>query len=447
MQVDVSKVIDRSPVGAFHWIVVVLGGLVTVIDGFDLVAMGIVVPTISADWVLEPAAFSAALSAALVGVLFGSAAAGSLGDIIGRRWTLILMLIICTLFMGLTVFVTSMNELIVYRFFTGVGAGGSIPVAIALTSEYMPEKYRNLLVTLMYTGAALGSVVAGFVGPALIESYGRQGIFALGSAMPAIAVVLLLLLLPESLRFLVTKRANPSKIARLIKRIDRTFQITSDQEFIVEEVTHKGAPVRELFGGRQTAITLVIWLVFFANQFMIFLVALWLPTVMVEGGLVLAAALLLVAIYHLGGAIGGPALGWVSDRYNAQTVLKISYPIAAVGLVAIGFSLNSEMLLHPLAFIAGGAAIGSSLCLGALTASLYPTRARSTGVGWALSVGRGGAIIAPMIGGVVLGWGTQGFFFAAAVAPLVAAAGMFLLTPLTRARDLAEATENTTIKS
>lgn len=440
MQVDVSKVIDNSPVGSFHWIVVVLGGFVTIIDGFDLVAMGIVVPTLSADWAMEPATFSAALSAALVGVLFGSAVAGSLGDIIGRRWTLILMLIVCTVFMGLTVFVTSMNELIVYRFFTGFGAGGSIPVVIALTSEYMPKKYRTLLVTLMYSGAALGSVVAGFLGPALIERYSWPGVFALGSVLPAIAVLLLALLLPESLRFLVTKGAKPSQIVRLLNRIDQSSDITPDHEFVVAEVTHKGAPVKELFGGRQTAITLVIWLVFFANQFLIFFVALWLPTVMVEEGLVLTAALFIVAIYHLGGAIGGPVLGWVSDRYDAQTVLKISYPVAAAGLIAIGLSLESEALLLVLAVVAGGAAIGSSLCLGALTASLYPTRARSTGVGWALSVGRGGSIIAPLIGGVVLGWGTQGFFFAAAVAPLLAAAGMFLLSPLTRARDQAEST-------
>jgi len=138
--VDVGEFVDGSPIGPLHWVIVGLGCFITIIDGFDLVAMGMVVPNLSADWSLDPSAFSVALSAALVGVLFGSAAAGSMGDAIGRRWTLILMSVICAAFMGLTAIVTSMNELILYRFLTGFGAGGSIPVAIALTSEYMPAR-------------------------------------------------------------------------------------------------------------------------------------------------------------------------------------------------------------------------------------------------------------------------------------------------------------------
>ena len=432
MRVDVSEVIDESPIGGFHWVVVLLGAFITVIDGFDLVAMGMVVPTLSQEWGLEPSAFSTALSAALFGVLFGSAAAGTLGDMIGRRWTLIIMTVICAVFMCLSAIVTSMTELIVYRFFTGVGAGGSIPVAIALTSEYMPARHRNTLVTLMYAGAALGSVMGGFVGPTLIESYGWEGIFILGGLLPAIAAVLLLMLLPESLRFIVTKRSNNSQARQLIQRINPKFETTDDQEYYVAEVTHEGAAIRELFGGKQTVITLVIWFVFFANQFLIFFVGLWLPTVFTEAGLALASALFLLAIYNLGGACGGPTFGFLSDRSNAQRVLKITYPAAAVGVASLGYAIASESLLPIVAFLAGAAAIGSSLCLGSLTASLYPTRARSTGVGWALSVGRAGSILAPLIGGLVIGLGTKSFFLIAAIAPVLAAIGIFVLSSLTQ---------------
>ena len=310
MRVDVSEVIDESPIGGFHWVVVILGAIITVIDGFDLVAMGMVVPTLSEEWGLDPSAFSTALSAALFGVLFGSAAAGTLGDMIGRRWTLIIMIVICAVFMSLSAIVTSMNELIIYRFFTGVGAGGSIPVAIALTSEYMPARHRNTLVTLMYAGAALGSVMGGFVGPSLIERFGWEGIFILGGVLPAIAGVFLLFLLPESLRFIVTKRSDNTKARQLIRRINPQFQTNDDQEYFVKEVTHEGAAIRELFGGKQTIITLVIWFVFFANQFLIFFVGLWLPTVFTEAGLALASALFLLAIYNLGGACGGPVFGF-----------------------------------------------------------------------------------------------------------------------------------------
>ena len=432
MRVDVSNVIDNSRLGGFQILVVVLCGMVMIIDGFDIVSMGMVVPSLSADWGIPASAFSGALSAALVGVLFGSAAAGSMGDIIGRRWTLILMLLIAAVFMGLTATADSIAEILVYRFFTGFGAGGSIPVAIALTSEYMPAARRNMLVALMYAGAAVGSVIGGFSGPALIDAFGWQGIFYLGAILTGLAAILLALALPESIRFLVAKRTESARALKLLKRIVPGFDVRPETELVVEEDTHRGAAVRELFGGRQTAVTLVVWLIFFGNQFTIFFVGLWLPTVFVEGGLDIKAALFVLAIYNLGGAIGGPVLGWFSDRRTAQQVLMVAYPMAAVAIAAIGLTLEFKALLGPVTFIAGAAALGASLCLGALTASLYPTRARSTGVGWALSVGRAGSIIAPFIGGIVLTWGTKGFFLTAALAPLICAIGMAMLIPLTR---------------
>jgi len=432
VRIDVSTVIDESRLGRFQMLIVLLCGFVTIIDGFDLVSMGLVVPSLSAEWELPPSAFAPALSAALVGVLFGSAAAGSMGDIIGRRWTLIIMLLIAAVFMGLTGFASSMTELIIYRFCTGFGAGGSIPVAIALTAEYMPARRRNMLVALMYAGAALGSVIAGFAGPALIDLAGWQGVFYLGAVLTGVAAVLLMLALPESIRFLVAKRTEAERALKLLRRIDPRIRIGPDTEFVVHEETHRGAAVRELFGGSQTAITLVVWLIFFGNQFTIFFVGLWLPTVFIEGGLNLQAALFVLAIYNMGGAVGGPLLGWFCDRRTAQRVLIVSYPLAGLAIGAIGLALDYKPILAPVAFIGGLAAIGSSFCLGALTASLYPTRARSTGVGWALSIGRAGSIIAPLIGGVVLAWGAKGFFLTAALAPLICAVGIALLIPLMR---------------
>ena len=435
MKTDVSEIIDRSRVGPFHWALIAITGFVTINDGFDLVSMGMVVPSLSAEWGLEPAAFSTALSAALVGVLFGSATAGTMGDYIGRRWTLIFMLLVTVVFMSLTATVSSMNQLIAYRFLTGFGAGGSIPVAIAFTSEFMPAKRRNMLVALMYSGAALGSVIAGAVGPTVIARYDWHGIFLVGGALSLIGVFLVFFGLPESLRFIVAKRSDHARASALIERLAPDYEFSEGEEFIVKEHTHDGSPARELFTDGQTPITLTIWLIFFANQFMIFFIGLWLPTVFVESGLALQSALYLLAINNLGAVFGGPALGYFADRVTAQKVLLITYPLAALGIATIGFLLGGGWLLFVVTFFAGAMGIGSSLCLGALTASLYPTRARATGVGWALSIGRAGSIIAPLAGGVVLGWGAQGFFLAAAVAPLLCAVGIFILIPLTRPRE------------
>ena len=429
-RVDIGAFVDGGHIRGLHWLVAALGAAVTLIDGIDLAAMGMVVPSVSEEWGMAPEAFSGVLSAALVGVLFGSAIAGSLGDAIGRRRTLIAMVAVCAVFMVLTAFAETVNELFVYRFLTGFGAGGSIPVAIALTAEYMPERRRNTFVTLMYAGAPLGTTVGGFVGPTVIELYGWQGVFVAGGLATAVVAVFLVLLLPESLRFLVSRGRDAERVRRLAARLRPDID-TGEATFFIAEPTHAGSSLRELFGDRQTALTLVIWLVFVANQFQIFYL-LWLPTVFTEAGLALATALFLLAIFNLGGALSGPALGWISDRTSAKRVLTVVYPAASVCIGALGFAAGAPTVLPVLAFAAGAASLGASLCLGPLTASLYPTRARSTGVGWALSVGRAGSIAAPLLGGLVLASGPRSFFLVGAVAPLVAAAGILVLSRMTR---------------
>ena len=129
-------------------------------------------PSVSGEWGLDPAEFAWALSAALIGVLFGSSAAGAMGDWIGRRWTIVIMLVISGVSMCATPLVNTMNELIAFRFVTGIGVGGCIPVTLAYTLEFMPRKVRNGLTAFMYSGAAMGTTVAGFVGSDVDRSGG-----------------------------------------------------------------------------------------------------------------------------------------------------------------------------------------------------------------------------------------------------------------------------------
>ena len=258
MNINVTEVIDRSRVGPLHVLVVVLGFLIMIMDGYDLVAMATTVPSVSQDWGLEPSEFAWALSAALVGVLFGSTGAGALGDIIGRRWTIVIMLLICGLSMCVTPMIRSMNELIALRFVTGIGVGGCIPVTLAYTLESMPGRARNFLTAFMYSGAAMGTVVAGFVGPTLIDMGGWPYVFYFGGLVSLVLAVLAAVLLPESLRFLVNRGCDPPVAGALLSRVDGAFAHRSGFEYTLGEVTQKGGPIRELFGGRQTAITLVV---------------------------------------------------------------------------------------------------------------------------------------------------------------------------------------------
>ena len=281
-EVDVGAELDNARLGPLQWSVVALCALVTFIDGYDLVAMGIVVPTLSREWSLEPSQFGIALSAALVGVLIGSALAGWLGDKIGRRLTLAAMVLIAAVFMAATATATSTTELAVYRLLTGIGAGGSIPVAIAYTSEFVPAARRNALVTLMYAGAPLGSVLGGAVGPALISAGGWHGVFWFGGLTSAVAFLAIVAALPESLRYVALKDNDAARIVRTLRRLNPTKSYAEGSRYIVEQASRGSKGVwGDVLGRGRLGTTMSLWLIFIAMQFIIFLMGLWLPTIFV----------------------------------------------------------------------------------------------------------------------------------------------------------------------
>ena len=267
---------------------------------------------------------------------------------------------------------------------------------------------RNRLVVLMYTGAGMGSVFAGFVSPVILSNFGWQGIFGVGALISFSVTILVVALLPESVKFLITAGADKQKIGQLLRRVEPQYVPSVENTYVIREHTQssEGSPIRELFGQGQTGITLLAWIVMLGNQFMVFTLAVWMPTLFTQAGLTETIALYILAIYNIGGVAGGWAFAVFADKYDPARVLMYTYPAAAVATILLAVSLTNTPVLVGIAIMTGFFIVGSSFCLGPYVASLYPTRARSTGIGWALSVGRIGAIVSPL----VLGWAiSRGF--------------------------------------
>lgn len=434
MQVDVGKIIDGAKINRLHYLVLSVGLFVLINDAYDLVSMGIVIPRIAEQWGVSRAEFGIALSVSMFGVLIGSGASGLLGDYIGRKNTMILTVLISGVFMFLTTTATSMNELIIYRFFTGLGAGGCIPITIAHASEFMPERVRNRLVVLMYTGAGMGSVFAGFAAPAILGNWGWQGIFVVGGIVSLVAMALVMFLLPESVKFMIAKKSDSKKIGKVLERVEPAFNATDEDQYEIHEQTHsdKGSPIRELFGDGQTGITLLAWAAMLGNQFMIFALALWMPTLLTQGGVPETTALFILALYSVGGVFGGWTFSVFADKYDPGRVLGFTFPLAALSVAALAMSLGATPILVTMAIVTGFFGIGSSFCLGPYVASLYPTRARSTGIGWALSIGRIGSIMSPLVAAWAMGQGysTASIFLMLGVAPVLCGISVVLLRRL-----------------
>lgn len=427
MQIEVGRVIEHSKVGTFQRVVVLLGALVTIIDGFDLAAIGVVVPALAAEWQLPPGSFGPALAATFVGVALGSALAGPLSDRFGRRLTLIVMTGLVGVVTLATAFVQGLDQLFVARFFTGLSAGATIPIVLALTAEYVPAPHRSFLVVAMFAGAPLGGFLASVISPLILETFSWHAVFILGGVVPLAVCVLLFFKLPESVRFLVISGRRPETAKQLLRRLDPAIEFTAQTRLVVEEPARSKTAIGELFGGGRTVATLTLWVVFIATQFMVFLYTSWLPTLLKEAGVALSTALYITASFQLGAVFGALLAGWASDRYRADGVLALMFASALVGTAALSITASIPIMFVAAALLGIGAP-GAQVCLNAFAALLYPTHVRATGVGYALGIGRLGAIASPLLVGLALtaGWGPKEIVLASVAPAAVCLVGILL---------------------
>jgi len=387
-------------------LVLVLCGSVLFIDGFDAQSMGFVAPALVQQLHLARAALGPVFSSGLVGIMIGALVFGPLADRVGRKPILVWCTLLFGVFSLLTATSGSLHGLLLYRLFTGFGLGGAMPNAVALTSEFMPERFRATAVTVMFVGFAVGAAAGGFVAAGLIPRFGWQSVFVTGGVVPCVIAVFLIAFLPESTRFLQTGNARASLIMG-----------PGSKQFIV----------RQLFDAGRTRMTLLIWVIFFMSLLDLYFLNAWMPTLVHDAGIEIGRAIVLTALFQLGGAVGSFVLGRVLDRFLSFRVLAYAYLSAGVFVFLIGTAGKSVVLLACAILAAGCAVIGGQGGANALAAAFYPTPIRATGVGWALGIGRVGSIIGPLVGGVLLSFQqeTRRVFWAAAVPVLIASVASF----------------------
>ena len=157
---DIEGFIDRRPFGLFQWGILVLCFMVIAADGFDTAAIGYVGPALAAQWGLSKLALGPLFSSALIGATISALVAGPLGDRIGRKQVLLWSVLLFGIFSIASAFATSLSQLMILRFLTGLGLGAAMPNVVTLLSEYSPARHRALLVNAMFCGFTLGSSAA-----------------------------------------------------------------------------------------------------------------------------------------------------------------------------------------------------------------------------------------------------------------------------------------------
>ncbi len=426
--IDVAAFIDAQPVSAFQVKLLLTCAAVLFLDGFDTTAIGYVAPSLAKEWHIGKEALGPVFSAGLFGLMIGALLLGPLADRIGRKKIIVLSTLAFGIGTLTTFFVNDVSTLLAIRFLTGLGLGGAMPNTVALTSEFSPHRRRATMVMVMFVGFSIGAALGGFLAAALIPQFGWRSVFIVGGVAPLVLVPILILRLPESVRYLaLTGRAN-ARVAELLAFINPKADFADGARYVVDEPTLKGIPVQHLFRGGRTLSTLLLWVVFFMSLLDIYFLSNWLPTVLNDLGASISTAAVIGSMFQVGGVVGTFALGSIIDRFSFRA-LALVYFIAVFAVGAIGQLGHSVALVTVAIFVAGFCIVGGQIAANALAAGFYPTAVRATGVGWALGVGRIGSIVGPLVGGVLLSlkWTAGEVFVAAALAALCAALAAFAL--------------------
>lgn len=388
-------------------LVVALCWVTIVFDGYDLNVYGAVVPSLleNSGWGLTPVEAGAIGSYAFFGMLLGALLVGTVTDVIGRKKALIICIVWYSIAMGLCALAPTPEFLSLMRFIAGLGLGGVLPTATALTTEYAPRRWRTVVYALMFSGFPLGAVLAASLAIPIIPAFGWRVMFLIGIAPLFVVVPLALRFMPESASFLLSQGRRTEAEA-----LARRYGVAVESEEASPARTSEGTAGRvswlrglsTLFRREYVVGTLLFWAATFMALLMIFGMNTWLPQIMREAGYPLGSALSFLLILNLGGAFGALFTAAATDKFGAKPVCVVSFLLALMSIGLLSFQMPL-LALYPLLILAGVGTHGTQLLVNAYVSRYYPASSRATALGWSLGIGRLGAVCGPLLGGLVLG--------------------------------------------
>jgi AAHS family 4-hydroxybenzoate transporter-like MFS transporter len=389
---DVQEFLNRHPFSRFQWMILGLCFVIVLLDGFDTAAIGFIAPSLIKEWGVSRPALAPVLSAALFGLAAGALAAGPLADRLGRKNVLVAAVLLFGVGCTLSAFSANLTELTALRFATGLGLGAAMPNAVTLVSEYCPDQRRSTLTNAMFCGFPLGAACGGFLAAWMIPQWGWRSVLLLGGIAPLVLCMLMLLLLPESVRYMVTTGQAAERVRAVLTRISpsaavaRSFALT---EKAAAPGTRTGLAV--VLSRPYVVGSLMLWLAYFMGLVIFYALINWMPILFRDAGINPRTATLIAALFPLGG-VGAIFFGWLMDRFNPNWVIAAGYALTAVSIYAIGQVAGNVGLLMLVVFLGGILMNTAQSSMPALAAAFYPTQGRATGVAWMLGIGRFGGI-------------------------------------------------------
>lgn len=405
----ITDLIDNGQVSRQQFIVVGLCLILNMLDGFDITAMAVVASSVAGELSLSPDKLGWIFSFALAGMMAGAMFLAPVSDLIGRRKTIIIAVFIIGVSIILTAYATTLTEFIILRLLSGAGAGAMLATQATLAAEYSPEKYRALSVAIVTAGYPLGATMTSVVAGVVMPDYGWRGMFIFGGTVTIAVGVIACVWIPESLKYLFERRPPDAlqRVNRILAKFGKPSLAAMPSPATPNPEAKAGILeiMLKLLHPDHRRLSLLLWLSFFLCFASLYFLMSWIPKLMDDAGYSADVGRRAFFLFNLGGVLGIFLLGVLSTRWKLTNLICTLLVGAAMGMVLFA-SLPSQIgLMMMLIFIIGVLLQGGFTGMYSAAAKAYPTAIRSTGIGWAVGLGRLGAVVGPALAGYTIAAG------------------------------------------
>lgn len=424
---DIAHTIREGDMTSFQVMAVGICLLINMIDGFDVLAISFAAPEIAREWALPPTELGVLFAAGLAGMVIGALILGPLADRFGRRTMILASLTVISIGMLASAATSNLTQLVWLRVLTGLGVGGMLTSLNTMVAEYSSDRRRKLAISFLQAGYPVGGIIAGAASVYLISQFSWRGIFVFGGVLSAAMIPLVLWRLPESLDFLLSRRTPETlnRVNHLLNRMGHAGLAQLPEQSATGELS--AGNVKELFGAEFRARNLSMCICFFAIMCSWYFVVNWTPKILVDAGLSLEGGISGGLLLSLGGVTGGLALGFLTSAFSVDRLVTTFALLSVASMTVFGLLPTNLAPMLGVAFLIGFFLAGSMIGMYTIIPDVYPPRMRSTGTGWAIGIGRLGAVAGPYIAGVLIaaGW-DRSLYFVALSLPMVLTAILVL---------------------
>ena len=443
---NATKWCDELKFNRFHASVLIISSLVFLFDGYASTVIFFLIPHFMKEWALTPLQASSAPSATFGGMMVGAILFGMLGDLIGRKKSLLLTIFLFSLGTGFTYWSPNFSTFCILRFFAGLGIGGSGPLVVTLVAEFSPARVRGKSISSMFVGFNIGPIMGGILGMALLPHYTWRSLF-LVEFLALILVPAVCLCLPESVRFLTSKGKNEAAV-RVLRKLEKAAGKApvdwTPESLAVPPSARVG--IGEVFRSDLGIMTVLLWCVNFLALLAFFGAQTWLPQMLMKAGHTMVKSYSFSLAFPVGGIIGMLFIGGVGDRFGRKQALVPSLVLGGIATWMFG-AFTSDAGIYVMGFLISFFVGGCSFpTLNVVMGETYPTQFRASGIAWAGSIGRLGSMVGPLLGGAVqmAGLSFSQFFVVFAVPLFLAAVGVLFFRVNVRRESLETVTEKLT---